>query len=49
MYWLLSTALLLRAEDSIPDTIGVGVLFGFAGAEGVERGLSGLAHLGVEM
>jgi hypothetical protein len=32
---MLPTALLLRAEDPIPDTIGVGVLFSLAGAGGV--------------
>jgi hypothetical protein len=35
MLWMLPTALLPRAEDPIPDTIGVGILFSLAGAGGV--------------
>lgn len=35
MLWMLPTALLPQAEDPIPDTIGVGVLFSLAGAGGV--------------
>ncbi len=35
MLWVSPTALLPRVEDPIPDTIGVGVLFSFAGAGGV--------------
>jgi hypothetical protein len=35
MLWMPLTALLPRAEDPIPDTIGAGVLFSLAGAGGV--------------
>jgi hypothetical protein len=35
MLWMLATVLLPRAEDPIPDTIGVGVLFSLAAAGGV--------------
>ncbi len=35
MPWMVPTAFLPQAEDPIPDTIGVGVMFGLAGAGGV--------------